>query len=82
MDYNNIPPAYQGLFTPQYFDNTKQILDNSMKIGQLAIQILDKSQQQERIITAQQEHIETLKSQVKFLTWYIEHGRSEICEEW
>lgn len=82
MDWNNIPPAYQGLFTQQYFDNTKQILDNSMRIGQLAIQILDKSQQQERIITAQQEHIETLKSQVKLLSWYIEHGRSEICEEW
>ena len=80
MDYNNIPPTYQELFLPQYFDNTKQILDNSLKIGQLAIQILEKSQQQERIIAAQLEHIETLKNQVKFLSWYIEHGKEEWKE--
>lgn len=78
MDINGIPFA---LYLPQYFKNTDEILDNSLKISQLALQIYEKSQQQEKEITAQQEHIEALKSQVKFLTWYIEHGQFEKWEE-
>lgn len=79
MDINGIPFA---LYLPQYFKNTDEILDNNLKISQLALQIYEKYQQQEKIIAEQKDHIETLKSQVKFLTWYIEHGRSEMCEEW
>lgn len=79
MDINGIPFEF---YLPQYFRNTDEILDNSLKISQLALSVYDKCQEQEKIIAEQKDHIETLKSQVKFLTWYIEHGRSEICEEW
>lgn len=77
MEYNSIPFAYKDLFLPQLYNNTDQIIDNSIKIGQQALQLLGKCQQQEKIIAAQEEHIETLKSQIKLLSWYIEHGKCE-----
>lgn len=78
MSSNAIPPE---LYLPQYFRTRDELLDNSLRISQLACQVMDKCRQQEKIIAEQKDHIDTLKSQVKFLTWYIEHGHSEIWKE-
>ena len=74
---NSIPPIYHDLLMPHLYNGVDKIIDDSLKATQLALLVLDKCQQQEKTIAAQAEHIETLKSQVKLMSWYIEHGKNE-----
>lgn len=79
MSIYDIPSKF---YLPQYYQSKDQVIEDNLRISQLALHTLDRCRQQQEIIAEQKNHIDTLKSQVEFLTWYIEHGHTEIWEEW